>query len=241
MKKTKFLLVVSALLISQMLVAQNWWKGSIKGEGDRVTQTLDLDYFEGISLSFSGDVVLKQGDSQSVTVEAQQNIIDNIVTDVDGRHWKIKFDRPVRNHKGVTVYITMKTLKTAKVSGSGNISTDGSFIGLGDLSTGVSGSGDLNLDVEASGSISSRISGSGNITMSGKADSYSVGISGSGDVKAYDLVASSCTVQISGSGDARVNAQSELEVKISGSGDVTYKGTPRMRSKVSGSGDVNSY
>lgn len=240
MKKAKILLLLAAFLITQSAFAQNWWKNAIKGEGDVVTKTLNLDEFEGVTLAFSGDVILTQGNTQSVEVRAQQNIIDNIVTKVEGKHWRIRFDRPVRNHKGVKVYITMATLKGAKVSGSGNITTQGSFNGLGDVATAVSGSGDLDLNLEAR-NISTRISGSGKINLGGKADAVDIAISGSGDVRAYDLSVGDCKVQISGSGDAQVNVSSDLEVRISGSGDVSYKGSPRMRSKISGSGDVNSY
>lgn len=241
MKRTKSLILFCLMLLSTATFSQNWWKSAIRGEGAVVSQDLDLDVFEGFTLAFSGDVILSQGPEQAVRVEAQQNIIDNIVTEVNGRHWKIKFDRPVRSTKGVTVYITLPRLEEVYVSGSGDIESRNSFTNVGDLAVGVSGSGSIDLDLEAKGRIQSRISGSGAIRLAGGADALDVTISGSGDVEAYDLEAAQGQVQISGSGDAEVHVTGELEVRISGSGDVTYKGTPRMRSKVSGSGDVNSY
>lgn len=241
MKKTKSLFFLAALFISTSSFAQNWWKDAIQGEGPVVTRDLQVDDFEGLTLAFSGDVYLKQGSARSVRVEAQENIIDNIVTEVNDRHWKIRFDRPVRNSKGVKVYITLPELREAYVSGSGNIVSEGAFTGLEEVRLGVSGSGDIDLGIEAKGLVASRISGSGTIRLDGRAGAIEVGISGSGDVEAYGLEASQGQVQISGSGDAEVNVIEELEIRISGSGDVTYKGSPRMRSKVSGSGDVNAY
>ena len=229
------------MLISSVAFSQNWWKNAIRGEGDVVSQDLDLNEIDGITLAFSGDVYITQGKIQSVRVEAQQNIIDNILTDVDGKHWRIKYDRPVRNAKSVKVYITMKTLTAAKVSGSGNIVGDGAFTGLGNVNIGVSGSGNVNLEVDASGQVESRISGSGNIKLDGSASAIDVRISGSGDIRAHGFEVGKGNVHISGSGDADVNVTGELEIKISGSGDVSFKGSPKLRSKVSGSGDVNSY
>ena len=241
MKKTRFSLLLVAMLISSVAFSQNWWKSAIRGQGDVVSEDLNLKEFDGITLAFSGDVYIKQGSTQSVRVEAQQNIIDNISTEVEGKHWRIKYDRSVRNAKRVKVYITMKDLTVAKVSGSGNIVGDGSFTGLGDVRVGVSGSGNVELEMEASGLVDSRISGSGNIKLHGNAGSIDVGISGSGNVRAHDLAVAKGYVKISGSGDADVNATDELEVRISGSGDVNFKGSPKLRSKVSGSGDVNSF
>ena len=78
MKKTRLSLLLAVMLLSTASFAQNWWKNAIRGEGDVVKQDLNLDEFDGITLAFSGDVYLTQGETQSVTVEAQQNIIDNI-------------------------------------------------------------------------------------------------------------------------------------------------------------------
>ena len=86
MKKVKVfgLLVLVSLFLSTEIQAQNWWKSGIKGEGPVVTRDLNVGKFTGVSLGFSGDVYLTQGSSQSVKVEGQANIIDNI---------KINFNR----------------------------------------------------------------------------------------------------------------------------------------------------
>lgn len=235
--KTLFSTLTFCLVLTASLSAQNWWKSGIKGEGPVVEQNLQLDEIEGITLAFSGNVYIKQGNTQSVKVVGQQNIIDNIKREVSNGHWKIGFDRPVRNHDKLNVYITIPTLNRAVVSGSGNISTEGKFKTSGDAYVGVSGSGNIDLNLSAS-SIESKISGSGNIALGGSTNDMSIHISGSGSVKAYELEAANCSVSISGSGGAKVNVNDDLSVRISGSGDVYYKGRPRVKSKVSGSGDV---
>jgi uncharacterized protein YaiE (UPF0345 family) len=235
--KNLFTTLTFCFILTATLSAQNWWKSGIKGEGPTVERNLQLNNFEGITLAFSGNVYLKQGSSQSVKVVGQQNIIDNIKTDVSNGHWKIGFDRPVRNHDKLEIYITIPTLNKAVVSGSGNISSEGKFSASGDAYVGVSGSGNVSLNLSAS-SIETKISGSGNINLDGSTNDMSIQISGSGNVRAYELAAANCSVSISGSGGAKVNVNDDLSVRISGSGDVFYKGRPRVKSKVSGSGDV---
>jgi len=233
-----FVLTLAFAAAVATVTAQNWGWNGIKGEGPKVTKTLEVSSFDGFTMAISGNVYLRQGNTQSVKIEAQQNIIDNIVTDVTDNHWKIKFDQNVRNHEGIKIYITIPNLTKAYVSGSGDIIGETKFTGLNNLVTGISGSGDVKLDVEAQ-TIEGKISGSGNVRLAGSAKSITIGISGSGDFYADGLRSESGTIKISGSGDATVDASESLSVQVSGSGDVKYKGRPRLSAKVSGSGDVD--
>lgn len=236
--KTFLFLLTLFSLISTNSYAQKWGPG-IKGEGPVVTKDLNVSGFHGVSLGFSGDVYLKQGSSHAVSVEGQANIIENIKTEVSGGIWRINFKRNVRNYQGLKIYITMPRLTMAKVSGSGNINTQGHFNNIDDLELGVSGSGNITMDADAN-NIDSRISGSGDIQVAGKTVGHSISISGSGDVFAYNLKSTKCSIRISGSGNCQVDVIESLDVSISGSGNVTYQGRPRVKSKASGSGSVQS-
>ena len=201
-----------------------------------VDQELDLAAFERISLAISADVYLKQGDQQSITVRGQENIIANLMTDVQDKTWRIRFDRPIRRSQGIKIFITIPYLSGARVSGSGNIESDHIWQ-ANTFYTGVSGSGNIKLQVQSE-DLSSKVSGSGNINLGGSSKEYAVQVTGSGNIKAYELAATHCKVRISGSGNARVDAQEQLDVRISGSGDVMYTGRPRVNSKISGSGGL---
>lgn len=231
--------ILFTLLFSSMIVScvQGQWGTGIKGQGPKVTKTLDVSGFDGITLAFSGDVYLKQGSNYAVEAEGQENIIDNIETNVSGGIWRIKFDRNVRNHQGIKIYITMPKLTQAKIAGSGNIYSEGLFENVDHLALGVSGSGDIKMEVSAN-NVESRISGSGSISLAGKTVGHEIQISGSGDIHSYDLTATKCSIRVSGSGNCQVDVIEDLDVSISGSGDVTYEGRPRIKSKASGSGNV---
>lgn len=204
-----------------------------------VTKTIDLSSFDALGLSINGDVYLSQGSTQSVKIEAQKNILDNIVTEVKSNYWKIKFDKDVKNHDGVKIWITIPHLTKAAVSGSGNIEGRTVFNNLDDLKLAISGSGDIELESN-SRSLSAAVSGSGDYELSGKTGDAEFRIAGSGDIEAGDLVTENCSVKISGSGDASVHVNGNLNVGIAGSGDVLYRGSPNVKSKISGSGDVQA-
>jgi len=218
--------------------AQSWWGGSgISGEGKVVTKNLDLDKFTGFELSISANVKLSKGSRQEVKVVGQQNIIDNIETDVRNGYWNISFDKNVRRYNELTIYITVPTVDKVALSGSGDIESDDVFSGLSDLQLSISGSGDIEMGAESQ-NMNCSISGSGDMEVRGSTNTLSVSISGSGDVSAYDLKAGDVSVSIAGSGDCNVHSTQALTVSIVGSGDVRYKGSPNVKSKVVGSGDV---
>jgi len=237
MKKLTILVLFSVLFICQQGLAQDWTKKAINGEGDVIKRTLDVDKFHGIVLGFSGDIYLTQGSSQSVEVEAQANIIENIKTEVKDGVWRVNFKRNVRNAKNVKVYVTMTELTRAGLSGSGEMSMTNTFKNLNDVKLSLSGSGNLKASIEAA-DVSTRISGSGSIYVEGSARSNDIHISGSGDVKASDFEVNTCEIHISGSGNTSVNVMESLEGYVSGSGDISYKGSPNVKTKISGSGDI---
>lgn len=233
-----FLLLLFALSFHTLSGQKRWWASSISGQGPVVEQELAVASFERISLGVSANVYVKRGDRQTVTVEGQQNIIDNLRPEVDDKTWRIRFDRPVRRSQGLKIYITLPYLSGARISGSGNIQSEDSWTAA-EFQSGISGSGNLNVRVQAQ-ELSAKVSGSGNMQLGGTADHFYVQISGSGNVRAQEVAAKHCQVRISGSGDAKVDVAEQLEVRISGSGDVSYSGRPRVSSKISGSGDLSS-
>lgn len=241
MKSVKLIAAIFLLNVGMIsfLAGQNWSLTGIRGEGPKVTKNLDLSTFEGIGLSINADVYVQQGNSQSVKIEAQQNIIENLKKEVKNGVWKISFDKNVRNHDGVKIWITMKELTSVAVSGSGRVIGENQFQVNGPLSLAVSGSGEIQLDSESE-SLNGAISGSGDLKLAGKTGKCNINITGSGDVVAFDLYTQETSVRISGSGDASVNVNEILNVSIAGSGDVYYKGNAKVRSKISGSGDVIS-
>lgn len=229
-----------------------------RGEGSVVTQSIAVPEFSGFELKIAGNVYVSQGETQSVEIEGQQNIIDLLETDTNGDVWKIKFRQCVNNYDKLNIHITVPSLNYAKISGAGDVIGQTLFdqsdrlelriSGAGnikldantaDLITKVTGSGDMDLNVEAT-SVDSEITGSGNIRLQGITDMLNAEVTGSGDIKAFGLDSKDCVVKIRGAGNADVSTQNHLDVKISGSGDVRYKGNPTLSVNITGSGKVKN-
>jgi hypothetical protein len=235
MSQKIILLFILGLFIVNQAQSQNW--ESIKGEGKVVTQEIQLDPIHAVGLSFHGEVLLTQGSTQKIVIEAQQNIIDNIKRKVSGGSWNIEFDKNVKDAEPIKVMITLPMLDELALSGSGSISSTSKFVKLGDLEISMSGSGHVDMDFEAKAT-ELNMSGSGKADLSGASNKLEINMSGSGNATAKELVASDCEIAISGSGDASVNVNGDLRTAISGSGDVTYVGKANVDASISGSGTV---
>jgi hypothetical protein len=205
----------------------------------RITETRAVSGFHSIDLRGSGTVTLVQGDTEGLTVEAEEKTMPEIETVVVNGTLRLGFKgrwlfqwRP----GPISFNVTARDIEGLRISGSGNLYSR--QLASKDLELQISGSGKLELDELVAGNVESSISGSGEIGVIGHADSLRCSVSGSGTLRADRLVVRDAKVQVSGSGEIFVQATDDLEVRVSGSGNVRYAGSPRLQSKVTGSGRI---
>ncbi len=202
----------------------------------------DLPAFTKISLRISGKVYLEQGNTQSVRIVAEDETLEEIITEVKDRTLSIKFPNTNMfrnwNPGKIEIFITIPGIDALTVSGSGDIISKEIKSRILDLA--VSGSGNIDIEELTSEQVNTAVSGSGNITVSGDgvAKELKARISGSGNINASGFEAEQVDVQTSGSGNCSVISNGEIKARISGSGNVNYSGNPAIDSSVSGSGKV---
>ena len=217
----------------------NWGFGkSISGSGTLKSETRNVTAFTGISLSLPAYVEVRQGATESVMIETDDNLLPLVETVVENGMLKIRSLEKRTNLKTKHMKITVnaKTIDSLSVAGSGDIRADA--LKAGKLGVSISGSGDIHLKAVDSDALKVAISGSGDFSASGKTNSMEASIAGSGDIKAGKLQAVAVKVSIAGSGSATFWAKETLKSSIAGSGDVTYYGDAQVSSSVAGSGSV---
>lgn len=227
---------------------------------DVLVQERTVSGFTGIVLNGSGNLRITQGDAESLTITAEQKVLDVITTEVRGGvlHIGRKRGSSVRTREEIRFDVTLRVLERLGMSGSGDayaerlegdelkVTISGSSdIELGevlvdDLRITISGSGDVELAELDANSFEASISGSGEIEVSGRSDIQTVSVSGSGDHMAENLESREVTATVVGSGQIEIWATEELDVTVTGSGDVVYRGEPEVSLKVSGSGSVQA-
>ncbi len=190
----------------------------LKGSGKKATVSRRVSDFRGIKITGTLDLVYTQG-RHSVKITGDENIINNIRTEVKGGVLEIYSDKHFTTDMPITVTVTSPRLDSIIIDGSSdvslrNISSDKFLI---------------------------QLKGTGDITAAGKVKSLTVDVFGSGDVNARELMADHVEAQLNGTGDLYVTALQSLNATVSGAGDIVYYGNPPVvNSNAFGVGDISS-
>ena len=234
----KKLLLPVFMLMSFNIYAQIW--KSVKGDGNMKIETRQVDEFTSLSSRGPMDVQIDYGNSNSIKIEADENLLPFIETTVENGKLIIEPKKTInlKSRSKIVVHVSMTKIKDLQLSGSGNINGSGAFESDGETELGISGSGNIKLNSARFNDVALNISGSGNIQLkTGSADDLKVAVSGSGNIDCSGVVSENADVKISGSGNASVNANKSISANISGSGNVFYKGNAtNIFTKVVGSG-----
>jgi hypothetical protein len=206
-----------------------------EGSGTIQKESRNVDEFDQISVNVSGNVFYVQGDTYKVAIEADDNLLRYITTDVRSKELIIDSDKSICPHK-LNIYITSKELRKVEIEGSADFFAQ-TPITTENLSISIDGSGDVRIDSVFSEGVWLEINGSGEIHIGGNCNTFSAEVNGSGDIFASKLNSKISKAEINGSGNAYVVAQDELVLEINGSGDVYYDGNPnRFVLNINGSG-----
>lgn len=164
----------------------------------------------------------------SITIEADENIIPYILTKVENDILIIKFQEGVHVRgtlKKLQVTVPVQNINEISLQGSGNIKSKNAKVNAENVSILVDGSGYVDIDID------------------GETDTLRAEVKGSGYIHAYKLASDVVTAIVRGSGKIKttVIVMDEFKVTIDGSGDIFYKGTgtpSKHNTNIKGSGKI---
>ncbi len=212
----------------------------LTGSGTVRSESRSVSAFDEVELTGIGALTITQGQQESLTVEAEDNLLPTIRSEVRGRRLVIELDGGrtvhVRPTKPIKYTVTVRDLTAVKLSGAGSIAIPS--LTTTTLDVRMSGAGDVALDGLTAGELALSLSGLGDATVSGTVTRQEVTMSGLGSYGAEHLESQEARVTTSGAGDATVRVSSTLNVKASGAGTVEYIGDPSVSQDISGAGRV---
>lgn len=216
----------------------DWISGEkVRGNGVVKKQTRALAHFTGVSVSLPASVELRIGNTESVTIETDDNLLPLIETSIENGTLKIRPTKKNMNLQTRIMRIVVQAREVERISlgGSGSIQSDA--LRGGKLQFDLGGSGSIDVKGIDGESVAVTVGGSGNLKSGGgTVKTVSVSIGGSGDVDLGQVRSNEASVSVAGSGEATVWAREALSVTIAGSGDVNYYGDPKVSKSVVGSG-----
>ena len=141
-------IILALAILTTMLVSACGFidLSRVRGSGDIVTEERDVSGFSKIDLTCSGDVVLTQGEKDSLTIEGEDNILQYVTTEVRGDTLVLGTEPNINLvfSKHLTFYVTMKDVNEINISGSGSVNSDA--VETEDLDLSIGGSGDITLE-----------------------------------------------------------------------------------------------
>ena len=127
MKILKFYTTSLAMALVLMLADLPLAAQQLKGNGNVQTQTRNVSGYTGIDVSGGFAVEITQGSNEGVRLEAEENLLDNIRTEVKNGVLHIYNDKSLSSTKGMKAYITIKELNKIDISGGVKVVGNSTF------------------------------------------------------------------------------------------------------------------
>jgi hypothetical protein len=210
---------------------------TLSGPAQGATETRGVADFDEVVFDVPGEVNIKQGSHETLTLEAEPAVLRKITTAVHGRRLliglapgRIETQQPIRLQLGVRTLRSLES-RNAGAIGIGALRSDA-------LALVMAGASTIRLDqLDNARSLDVRITGAGAVAVGGgKVVAQKVAIAGMGTYSAPKLISERAEVAIDGNGEVQLAANNTLAVRIAGVGHVRYHGNPAVTRSISGVG-----
>ena len=221
----KYKMLVVFLLVALMVGCAQLGM-PITGSGNVVTQEEAISGFDKVEISSAFQVVMIQGETYSVVIRIDDNLLKYLEVVKQGSTLKIglKTDRTV----GATqeAEVTMPALAGLDLSGASRATITG-FKSPASLDVDLRGASHLGGDIEA-GDARFDVVGASEVTLGGSAGDVDIGASGASTVDLADFPVTDAKVVADGASTVTMNASGTLDVDADGAAHVYYLGSPTL-------------
>lgn len=208
----------------------------LRGSGNLVSESLEVTPFTQIDCRL-GDVEIVQGDRETLTITADDNILPRIIAEVRDRTLYLYPEKNVSFMSSpIRIRVQVRELDGLVVSGSvkaiaENLTTDRFYL---------EGSGSTQVEIASlvADELQVQMDGSSQLDLSGEVTHQQVQFSGSSEYDGSDLESQTTQLDLSGSSNATVWATRSLDAQLDGSSQVKYYGNPLVSQNVRGGGQL---
>lgn len=231
---TKFIVAaLMALLFSSCGHSMNF--NGIKGSGNITTETRNVNQdFKNIEVSRGIKVIVEQSDSKSITVEADDNLQQHILTKIENGVLTIESDESFDATETPIVKVNMPVTNGLSASSGSEITSSGVLI-TEKIDVESSSGSQININVEAD-AIKVESSSGSHIEASGKALKLETSSSSGSKIDAQNLMANEVISQTESGSSTDVFPILKLDAKASSGSHIGYHKIPKTLSKEENSG-----
>lgn len=194
--------------------------------------------FSEISASEGLQVYVTQAEDFEITVEADENVIDLIGTDIENNKLKI---HTLKNIGRATkkIYVSLPEITSLKGS-SGSHLTTSNTITSDNMEVDASSGAMVNIALMAN-EIDIDASSGGNLKVSGSAAKADIDVSSGGNIDGKNLETKICHADANSGGNLSVSVSQSLVADANSGGNIAYLGNPEVQKKKSVSGSIHKY
>ncbi len=207
----------------------------IKGNRNVITEDRSINSdFANIKVQQGISLYLTQGNTTEISVEADENIMDILITEVKNGELNIYFEKNVYKAKARNVYLTTENISKIRTSSGASVKSENT-LQVNSLELDSSSGSSIKIYVNADEVISSSSSGA-NISVFGKAKIFSAKASSGSFIDADKLESVNAYAKASSGANINVNVSGTLTAKASSGGNIDYEGSPTNIDKNTSSG-----
>jgi len=221
MKKTILLFSLTTLfVITACNISSGLGFKTVRGSGDVITEMRDVSGFDSVDVCCGMELILTQGDRDSLKIEADDNFMDEILTTVKNGTLNIQYRVTstvnYRPSQAVQLYLSVVDVNQVSISGGGKFTNESITTDRFELD--LSGGSSAIIGVFIADDVSLRVSGGGDIDADSiQTEAISINMSGGSDVDIEELAADSLYLENSGGGRAGlVGSVTEADINLSG-------------------------
>jgi len=207
---------------------------AIRGEGEVTEEIRKIDGFEKIEVSRGLEVYLAPDSQEYVLVEADENLHDVILTELENGTLKIYTDKFIRSAQSRKIHVHFVHLSGIKSTSGAMVQSEGP-VRTKKLEISASSGSRQTLEINA-GQFEGRCSSGAQISLEGKAGKATLRASSGAHFKGNDFIASDCYAKSSSGAHIWTGVKDKLVAEASSGGHIYYSGNPATTSFDSSSG-----
>ncbi len=208
------------------------------GSGDIVTSSRNTGDFTGVSAGGGFDVEIKTGSPYKVVVEADDNLIEEVETKVEGGRLRIRMRESMNVRDAhLKVFVTAPIISNLQSSASANINVIGVLSADKTINVRASGGSSIHADLDAPG-VDADASSGAELDLTGRTRNLQAQASSGASINADELLSENTVAQTSSGASLDVHASVKLDAKASSGGTVKYRGPAAVVKKESSGGNI---
>jgi len=227
-----------ALLL--LITTTSCYFDGVKGNRNVITQQRKLSSdFNAIDVSQGIEVYLTISDNVSLSLEADENLHDIIITEVNDGVLHVYAEKNIWSAKSRKVYVTARSINEIVATSGAGVRSENTIIAEDFKIKATSGS-NVRLQLKVDNLTCNTTSGA-NARLKGKAISFNVKSTSGSNIKAQELETESCTAKVTSGSNVYVNVTNSLNAKATSGGDIRYIGNPKkVQENSSASGSIRN-